>query len=316
MIVIRGSLELSKAKSGERRAQTAIISTILLSGIILSIVTATYVWGMPLVQKTTDKIKVDVIIDNLDMIKEKIDHTQQTGSPSVINLNIQDSTYTISETDNSVIIKTTTLIPVITSYTYVPISYTELAYETLLTDINTSQTITGVTTPIGYDGGLIQFGNVTLSGTLYNVTVYNTSNTVFDHVCIYVGEDISDTATECDEELGEITKGGIDYTISWVSNLGTEVILSGGEKENIGVLGTDPSGVVAGKSQPVSKQQHISIKLSYRGLKDATGRTYKTFIQCSAGCRAGTGIKKLRIERERVVRTSNETYYYVKTYFE
>jgi hypothetical protein len=298
------------------RSQSAIISTVLISGIILAIVTATYVWGQPLVQKTTDKVKIDSVIDDLTLIKDKIDHTQQTGSPSVITLNIQDANYQISESDNAIIIKTNTLIPIIASYSYVPISYTELAYEKELTDINTSDTITGVLTPDGYDGGTIHYGTISLQGTPYNVTVYNTSNTVYDHVCIYEGSDISSLDDDCAEELNSISKAGIDYTISWINNRGVEVIVSGGEKENIGILGTDPGGIISGKSQPVSSEQHVTIKLSYRALKDANNRKYKTFIECATGCKAGTGVKTLRIERSRVERTSNATYYYINTYFE
>lgn len=298
------------------RGQSAIISTVLLSGIILAIVTATFVWGQPLVQKTTDKVKIDTMVDDLTLIKDKIEHTQQTGSPSVVNLNIQDATYYVLPDENAVMIKTTTLIPVITSYTYIPISYTELAYETELTDVDTSQTITGVSTPPGYDGGDIHFGNVTLEGTLYNVTVYVTDNTVYDHVCIYQGADVNDLNTECDEELGSIDKTGTEFTISWISSDGTEVIISGGEKENTGILGTDPPGIIAGKSQPVSNQQHVTLRLAYRALKDANNRNYKTFIECSTGCRASSGVQRLRIERSRVERTTNSTYYYVKVYFE
>lgn len=298
------------------RGQSAIISTVLLSGIILAIVSATFIWGQPLVQKTTDKVKIDTIVDDLTLIKDKIEHTQQTGSPSVVNLNIQDATYHILPDENGIIVRTTTLIPVITSYTYIPISYTELAYETELTDVDTSQTVTGVSTPPGYDGGDIHFGNVTLEGALYNVTVYVTDNTVYDHVCIYQGSDISDLDAECSEELGSINKAGTDFTISWVNSDGNEVIISGGEKENIGILGSDPAGIIAGKSQPISNQQQVSLKLSYRSLKDANNRNYKTFIECSVGCRATTGVHRLRIERTRVERTSNNTYYYVKAYFE
>jgi len=299
------------------RGQSAIISTVLISGIILSIVTATYIWGQPLVQKTTDKVKIDSITSDLELIKENIDHTQKTGSPTSVTLNIQDATYSISESDNAIYVKTTTLIPVVTSYTYVPISYTELAYETELTDINTSDTITGlINLPEDYDGGVIHFGNVTLESQYYNITVYNTSNTVYDHVCIYQGVDVSDTETDCSEELGTINKNGVEFTVSWIDDDGTEVILSGGEKENFGVLGSDPGGIISGKSQPVSQQQQVSIRLSYRGLKDATGRTYKTYVTCETGCRATDGIHKMRIERSRVERTTDTTNYYVNVYFE
>jgi len=300
------------------KAQSAIISTVLLSGVILAIVTATYVWGQPLVQKTTDKIKIDSIVNDLTTIKNRIEHTQQTGSPSEVTLNIQNANYQISQDENGVIVKTTTLIPVITSYVYIPMDYTELAYETRLTDISTTLTGSTATKPTGYvNGDIIHTGEVNLSSNSYHVSVYNTSdgNTIYDQICIHSGEDII-PSTDCAKELGFINKNGIDYSVSWIDDNGIEAILSGDQKENIGILGTDPSGVISGKSQPVSRTQQVTIKLSYRGLQDANDRVYKTFIECETGCRASEGIKTLKIERTKVDRTSNSTNYYLKVYFE
>ncbi len=299
------------------KAQSTVVSTVLLSGIILAIVTATFVWGQPLVQKTTDKIKVDSLTNDLSTIKDKIDHTQQTGSPSVVTLNIKDATFRISQDDNSIIVKTTTLIPVIASYNFVPLDYTELAYETKLTDVNTSfLNTTVVSVPDGYDGGDIHFGNATLGSKDYNITVYNKSSTVYNYACIYEGSDISDMDSQCAEELGTINVEGTNYVVSWIKSDGKEVIISGGEEENVGVLGVDPAGIISGKSLPVSGNQHITLKLSYRKLRDSSGHFYKTFLQCSSGCRTGAGIKKLIIERDRVERTENETNYYIKLHFE
>ena len=142
--------------------------------------------------------------------------------------------------------------------------------------------------------------------------MYRTSS-VYDYACIYQGS--SPVASDCGPELSSITKD-IEYTLSWISTDGKEAIISGGLRENVGVLGTDPAGIIVGKSQPVGNAQQVTIELAYRSLRDAAGRTYKTYIFCETGCRAGTGIKRLTIERTNIERTSNSTNYYITLRFE
>ncbi len=299
------------------KAQSAIISTVLLSGIILSIVAATYIWGQPLVQKTTDKIKIDALTEMLETIKNGIDNAQQSGSPSQLQLDISDAVVAIKPSINAVSIETTTIIPIITSYTYVPISYTELPSESELIDVNTTETNTTTTyTPTNYVVGTdIHFGNVTLNTTVYNVTTYNISPSgTYDVACIYEGQEAE--ASECITEGQTLTMGVNDYTLSWLDSEGTEVILTGPEVETLGVLGTDPAGIIIGKSTPVSRTQHIELRLVYRGLIDAEGRETKTILQCTSGCRTGEGRKILRVSRDRIERTENITYFYINLKFE
>ncbi len=297
------------------KSQSTIISTLLISGIILSIITATYVWGQPLIQKTTDKIKVDKYIEDLNLIKDKIDYTQKTGSPSEVLLNIRDASVQIKPNENSIIIKTSTRIPIISSFSYIPISYYELAYETNLIDVNTSEEGYTTNNPPGTTG-IIHKGNITLENVLYNLTVYNTTNSdKYDYVCIYQGSDVNNVDDDCTPELGEINKNGVIYTVSWISDDGTEVIISGGIKENIGLLGIDPAGIISGKSQPTGNGYSIILKLSYRGLKDKNNHIYKTIIQCDSGCSAGTGVQKLRIEKAKTERLENQTLYYISVFF-
>ncbi len=297
------------------KAQSAIISTILLSSIILSIVTATFIWGQPLVQKTTDKIKIDTLTEMLKTIKNGIDNAQQTGSPSQVQLDISGATVIIKPDDNAIAVKTKTTIPIITSYTFVPLSYTELPFENELIDINTSHiNSTPVFTPEDYVAGTdIRFGNVTLENEIYNVTTFYTGAS-YDVACFYQGQYA--TQDECVDEGQDFVKNDTTYTLSWISSDGTEVILIGPEVENLGVLGTDPGGIIIGKSLPISGVQNVELRLAYRGLIDASGRVTKTVLQCTRGCRTGEGRKKLKISLDRVERTENATYFYVNLQFE
>ncbi len=293
--------------------QSSIISTIILSGIILAIVSATFIWGQPLVQKSTDKIKVNTIINNLKTIDDKIVYTQQTGSSSVVSLNIDGATYRISPNDNSIIVKTETLIPIITSYSFIPIGYSELAYEPELISINTSNTNQSIISGPSKYYGEIKFGNKSINGVNYNFSVYNTSDK-YDYLCMFNGSDINSTDSDCAEELNSITKNGIKYTIAFISYDGKEVVLSGSFIENIGLLGSDPSGIISGKNLPTRDKQFVTLKLSYRGLKDANNNYYKIILECDANCLTSNS-KKLIITRDRIERTSNATYYYIRLHF-
>lgn len=297
------------------KAQSAIISTILLSSIILSIVTATFIWGQPLVQKTTDKIKIDSFTEMLETIKNAIDNAQQTGSPSQLRLDISDATIIIEPDNNAVAIKTKTVIPIITSFIFVPISYTELPFENELIDVDASEeNLTPVFMPQGYSiGTTIHYGNTTLASEVYNITSFYTGSD-YDTICIY--QEQYAIQDDCIEEGESLTKNSINYILSWINSGGTEVILTGPEIENHGVLGTDPGGIIIGKSTPVSRIQHIELRLAYRGLIDASGRMTKTIIQCSRGCRTGDGSKTLRVTRDKIDRTENTTYFYIKLKFE
>lgn len=297
------------------KSQSAIISTVLLSGIILAIVAATYIWGQPLVQKTTDKIKVDTLTELLENIKNSVDNAQQSGSPAQMQLDITDANIVIEEANNGVKIETRTTIPIITSFTYVPISYTELPFENELIDVNTSGiNVTPTYTPSEYTiGTTIHFGSTTLRSSVYNVTTYYTGD-AFDIACIYQGQ--SATSADCISEGGSVTKNSIGYTLSWINALGTEIILTGPQSENVGVLGTDPGGIIVGRSTPVSRLQQVELSLIYRGLVDSSGRITKTVIECASGCRSGEGRKILRISRDRVERLENITYFYIKMQFE
>lgn len=296
------------------RSQSTIISTILISGLVLSIVTAAYLWAQPLIQKTSDKSRLDTLINLLKTVKQEIDHVQQTGSSSELIVNLQGADMQVLTYDNAVAIKTNVYVPIITSFTWAPISYTQLPTDRKLFFINTSLINTSeVYLPVGYVyGSLIHFGNTSPYGIEYNLTVYNRG--VYDYVCIYQGS--SPLASDCNEVTKDINKNDANYTISWISDDGTQVILSGLEEENKGLFGIDPAGIIIGKGFPITNIQHVELRLVYRGLIDESGHEYKTIINCSSSCRTSEGAAKLKIKRSSIEQGINATNFYILLSFE
>jgi len=296
------------------KAQSTIISTILLSGLVLSIVITAYLWAQPLIQKTSDKTRVDSLINSLKTIKQEIDHVQQTGSPSEVSINLQGALIQVLPGDNSVSIKTEVYIPIITSFAWIPIGYTELPVDNKLFFANTSDSNkTAVYLPDGYvPGSTIHFGNITPYSINYNLTVYNRGS--YDYVCIYQGD--GPVQSDCASINKEVIKDDANYIISWISDNGEQVILSGLEEENKGLFGLDPGGIIIGKGFPVTNVEHIELRLTYRTLVDELGREYKTILNCTSSCRTGEGLSKLRIRRARVEQGINVTNFYIFLSFE
>lgn len=84
----------------KRKAQTQIISAVLITGIALGVVLVTYVWGVPLIQKsqTTNQI---VSAENLMVSLEKaISDVVQTGVQKSITLTLMGG-LEVSEEENS-----------------------------------------------------------------------------------------------------------------------------------------------------------------------------------------------------------------------
>lgn len=246
---------------------------------------------------------------------EAIDHVRNTGSSLEVTLEFVSDNIIINPEDNAIIFRTETLVPIIGSYDWVPVSSNELPLDNQLIHVNTSFiNNTPVFNPGGQTGD-IHIGNTSPNNTLYNVTIYlmGSKGSSYDYACMYAEPG---SINDCDYENNTITKNGIDYKIEWIDESGNEIIFSGPKVEKYGALGVDPAGVVIGKSQSISDKQHVELRLVYRGLIDSSGRIHKTYITCSRNCQASAGRRTLMIRRDRVERTSNFTNFYIDLSFD
>lgn len=294
------------------KGQTIIITAVLLTAITLSVVTLTYIWGQPLIQKSTEQTNIDRIISKLDELNSAIEYVSDTGSPRTVRFQLGDETLQIRESENAVSYRLTTLIPIFSSIEWNPINSYENSIKKEIIGANTSKT-SSFWTPFGASGDT-HYSNITLEDQEYNITVYKVNNTVYNYACLW---QTTINPQNCGFAGESLRAEGINYLVSWINESGEEVVLQGKETENIGLLGTDPAGIIAGRTIAIGENERIvRIRLSYRGLIDNSGVIQRIKLNCDRSCLTGQGMHTLRIERSNINITSNETNINLNLWFE
>jgi hypothetical protein len=291
------------------KAQSEILGTIVLTGILLVIVAVTFLWGTPIIQKNIDKGSMNLIIQKIGEINSAITYTASTGSNSVVELDLRTSSLLVDTENNRLIIEATSSVPIIASIDEMPINYYELATtrENVAHDttnlISTDPSITGYNLDTHH-------ANTTISSTFYNVSVYeNTTSSNWELVCIWTS-----TLTENSDcaYIGEtIVKEGNEYELVSILSSGTAAYFNGATIENAGVLGSEPSGIISAKSLRVGDKEKITFYLTYRKMIAPTADEYKLLIDCTMGCSASGSTKTLVISRTNTVREANATTTYI-----
>lgn len=90
-----------------RKAQTQIISAILITGIVLGVVSVSYLWGVPLIQKSQTNTQITIAENLMTNIQKAIDDVVQTGTQKSILVNL-DGKLEVSEDQNSIFYTITT----------------------------------------------------------------------------------------------------------------------------------------------------------------------------------------------------------------
>jgi|GEM_PF-2251357 len=72
-------------KSGEKRGQSNLISVVLLTLIMVTLVAITYMWGMPLVEKQKDTVKVSDAEKFMKELDDKIQNVIKNGGTQIID---------------------------------------------------------------------------------------------------------------------------------------------------------------------------------------------------------------------------------------
>jgi hypothetical protein len=290
-----------------KKSQMSVVGTILISGIVISIIIITYIWGRPLVQKSVDKARIDTILKRLEEIDSAITYVADTGGSRSIRFSLGEEAIRISPDDNSISFETSTVIPIIASLEWLPLNYHELPFKRDVLYSNTSGTA-----PVGCPwGGIPRNGSITIEGVEFNVTACN-ETTEYNYACI--GHELSlITGSDCGRLNDDIYISEIDYTITVlkVNETGSEVFFLGEIVENVGILGMDPYGIIVGKTDVIAEVQRVTMKVKYRSLKDALGNLYSIVIQCDVDCFARGGTRTLHISRERLPEKGPG---YIKTY--
>lgn len=89
------------------KAQSEVVSTILLIGISIAAVSVAYLWGLPLIQKGQSSNKIASAENTMRIIDAAISDVVQNGGQKSIEVNL-DGSLEVSSQENSVIYRITT----------------------------------------------------------------------------------------------------------------------------------------------------------------------------------------------------------------
>jgi len=292
------------------KAQVGVLSVVLLTGIVLSIVSVTYLWGQPLIEKNVDKSHINAVLEKLDEIDDAIQYTINSGSNTVIDLDLSDTYFIIDSDNNRLIVETFSSVPMISSVEEVPINYYELSKIRESLSFNTTYTYTDNPLVSGYNS-LVYHTNYSFSGVLYNVTIHqNTISDEWDLVCIW--RDSINSASDCAKRNEALVVEGVTLDIVTIITDGTRFFALGDYIENDGVLGSEPTGIISGKSASLADKEQITFYLTYRSMISASQDKYVIVVSCSNNCATSDNNKQLVISRDNVVRNSDSITTYVK----
>lgn len=277
-----------------RKSQTTVISTVLITAIVLSLVTVTYIWGKPLIEKNADNAKIDSIINVLRQINRAVTNVADTGSPREIRVSLDTGEKIYLNDDGEIIFETITSVPLVTTTEYGPISYVELPYTNEQYSVDTP-TVASNAQACASATGNVYFGNKTLTlenGTtvLYNVSAYNTT-TEYDYSCITKDINNFTCSSNCGTVDTAIDKLGTKFSVFFVNSTGRRVSLTGRQILNTGELGTeDPEGIIIAKATAARDNYFVTFKLVYRPLQDPnTGNINQIVLNCDSECFVGAG---------------------------
>lgn len=292
-----------------KQAQSTILGVVILTGLILSVVSISYLWGQPLVEKSMDKNNVNLLIDNLKEINDLIIYTVNSGSNTISKLNLNGDSFLIDEINNRLVIKTEATIPVINTIKEVPINTYELprVRESLTFNMTGNELVT-LTPLTGYYAD-VKLINRTFGNRVYNISLHNNTETdLYDKICIW-----QNVLTESDcVQVGETIRIElVTYEIMGILDSGELAFAYGKYIENQGIKGIDVSGIISSRGIDLVNKEDISLYLTYRTLVDSDGRRYKIVLNCFNNCQVSNVNKELVISLDSVSANATDVISYV-----
>ncbi|MBR9679183.1 MAG: hypothetical protein GON13_02865 [Nanoarchaeota archaeon] len=297
-----------------KKAQSQILGAVLITAIVMLVSGSAFVWGKPLIDKSTDKSKVDGLLLKMSEIDSAIKQAASTGSSKTVKVRLQEHDELSVSNDGGLKFKSYILVPVISTKDYAPLNSYELAVENELIGVETIETVSeslGICS-LPHDG-VVKNASLLLEGENFHVVVYNTSNSYdYDHVCI-INHTNQPTNDECANEFQTIPVNGVDYVIQRIDKKGEFVYFTGDEVENVGIMTRDVPGVISGKSRVLSSTEGLltTLVLNYRGLIDNNGVIHRIIIQCENNCLSTKSETLVKIIRSDIIRTGSSIDTYI-----
>lgn len=225
-----------------------VLSAVLLLGIFVVAVGVAMMWAMPIVQKGSDKVAVEILIDDAKKVGDALSEVALEGGSKVVELKGEPI---IRVTNDSVYLTTKTSQPIF------PPEYTAVVgdYPWSFDSFYVESTFRNQT-----------YANATFSayGKTYLVELYNTTG-AFDLCCIN---------SSCGKE-GDYANG---FKVVEIDDSGNYVFLEGEKRLTTAVFGVDKLYSIVGISSPSVNQYETSLVIVPK--KMYRDKEYTIHIQC------------------------------------
>ncbi|MCK5474001.1 MAG: hypothetical protein KAI53_01225 [Candidatus Aenigmarchaeota archaeon] len=232
------------------KGQTQIISVVLIMGLAVGVIGASYMWGKPLIEKSQAGTTITNAEKTMNLIKNAIDDVAKTGGQKKKQIQIE-GTLKVSENENAIIYTLTGAQAAIASSQWISINddVPPKSIETYAVNaINPS------------DNTPIDCGDCIMNASC------GPDNVVITGTCGSVGTYVTNQSFNCNLNT---------YTVDHIDCAGTLdgfAVLTGPEKEMPGLVGTNNAGVLIVKSIPSGNEFITEYNLIYRELIDPTSK--------------------------------------------
>ncbi len=271
-----------------------ILGSVLLVAIILGSITAAYMWGLPLINKSGDASRIEYAKTIFEKLSDSFAKVAREGGQSSLDIQMDRGVFRLERDQAN---------------EYV------LAY-TMPTDLKffstTEVPINDFNSPYALKEGWI---NVTATGTCGGAPAGCNKPETLD-----LGEDGSYQVCLCDDDFlyyngnkyhnGDPFGGNANYKVQYV-NYGDGVAgVSGGYKTVVGLLGVDKAGVILAKMKPAGNLLEMVMKLKPRKLFDPSNNEILelNLVGVKGASTIGTGVFTLNMKNAgETIRTEQVT---------
>lgn len=268
-----------------RKAQSQIISVILITGILITVIGTTYMWGIPLIEKSQSSSENEKAESLMTMLKNKIDDVSKTGERKTVTLNLAGD-LVLSE-DNSLRYTIVTKGMNIASTAWVP--------------------LIGGTPPVQEDMAAVKAdgGSSTVSiSEDVSCTMGSSCATMKVNFTSCEGPGTAAIDGNSYEEKDSFMLNGDIYVVHHIDCTGDiddQALVVGPERERVGIVGSDDAGVIIARSEPLGDRFETTYRLAYRELDDISspGRDgYRIQLTREGNNILGPGSHRINIWRD------------------
>ena len=271
------------------KAQTQIISVVLIMGLAVGVIGASYMWGAPLIEKSQTETSLSQAEQNIELINSMIVDVVKTGGQKIKQLQF-DGTLEILDFnvgDNSIIYTIQGKTAGVAATNWILMNDDMPAKSKEIYAVNAADN--SDTVSIGCESCMM---NSTCPS---SITISSVTGT-----CSVAGTYIETESFTCDTN---------DYLVERVDCGGTIdgfAVLSGPEKDIAGIVGTNKAGVITAKSMAAGDIYLTSYKLTFRELVDPTNKEGTIILLETRGNnRITAGMHTIKVSRGE---TKTETY--------